>query len=436
MSLIHKLSSEALLAELDLFSVPPTQLSIDSGYETTHRPLASLQNPTEIRFSIPTSSEEYILLHESYLYLKIQLELTNVDNSEVKLEHWTGVCPTNNLMHSMIKHVDLKLNDKTVIYSSNAYPYRAYLETLLGFSADAKNSHLSSVLWTDSADERANYFLPRANSTNFKLSQPVDMYGRLFLDLGHQGKALLGGMDICIEVQPQPLDFFFKWSTSVKLSYKILDACMHIHRLYASPKLILAHQKALALSPAKYPIVRNEVKTIILQSGTIEAMLDNIVLGQLPRRMFMCFVSHSAFSGSQSSDPFVFKNYKLSHAVCYLDGKQYPTNPYTPDFNRDLYVREYIGLFQALNQNAVSSTINIKRSEFRDSKMILGFNFAPDLSNGCGDIGHVNPIKRGTLRVYLRFSEPLEEIINAVLFCEYDNIIEIDANRHVTTDFN
>lgn len=99
-------------------------------------------------------------------------------------------------------------------------------------------------------------------------------------------------------------------------------------------------------------------------------------------------------------------------------------------------MREYVGLFQALNQNAVSSTINIKRNQFKESKMILGFNFAPDLSNGCGDIGHVNPIKRGTLRVYVRFSEPLDEIINAILFCEYDNIIEIDANRHVTTDFN
>lgn len=315
MSLIHQLSSEALLAELDLFSVPPTQLSIESGYETTHRPLASLQNPTEIRFNIPTSSEEYILLHESYLYLKIQLELSNVDNSEVKLEHWHGVCPSNNLMHSMIKRIDLKLNDKTVIYSSNAYPYRAYLETLLGYSADAKNSHLTSVLWTESEAERVDYFFPRASSNNYSLSHPVDMYGRLCLDLGHQGKALLGGMDITIEVHPQPLEFFFKWPRTNRLSYKILDACMHIHRLYGSPKLVSAHQKALALSPAKYPIVRNEVKTIIIQAGTIEAMLDNIVLGQLPRRMFMCFVSHSAFSGSQSSDPFIFKNFNISHAV-------------------------------------------------------------------------------------------------------------------------
>jgi hypothetical protein len=84
--------------------------------------------------------------------------------------------------------------------------------------------------------------------------------------------------------------------------------------------------------------------------------------------------------------------------------------------------------------NLTESTINIKRNEYAKGKTIYGFNFAPDLSHGCGLVGHVNPQSRGTLRVYLRFKKALP-VIDVVLFCEYDNMIEIDKERNVYCDF-
>lgn len=434
MSLIHKLSSEALLAELDLFSVPPTQLSVEKSYETAHRPLGSLEKSTSISFDIPTSKEEYILLHETYFYAKIQLKYSRKDSKDVVKGDWKNVIPANNLLHSLINKCELKINDKLIPFSANAYSYRAYLETLLGFSRSAKDSHLTAALWYDSADERRLFFSPKVDVVGE--SAQVDLYGRLFTDMTFQGRAIPGGGSIKFDITLQPPSFSFQWPITHDLNIKMLDACLYLHRIRGSPQLLTAHAKALAISPAKYPINRTEIKQVIIQQGTVDAMLDNIVLGQLPRRMFLCFVSHQALSGSQLLDPFNFEPYDLSFAAVYLDGEQYPTTPYTPNFSENLYVREYMGLFQSLNQNGLTSTVNIGRDEFAANKMILGFNFTPDLSNGCGDIGHVNTIKRGSLRVYVQFRAPLKEIVNAIFMCEFDNIVEINNEWRVTSDYN
>ena len=50
-------------------------------------------------------------------------------------------------MHSLFNQVDVFFNQKPISPPTNAYAYRAYLETLLNYGPAAKNSHLKSVLW-------------------------------------------------------------------------------------------------------------------------------------------------------------------------------------------------------------------------------------------------------------------------------------------------
>lgn len=440
MTTIHKLSAEALLPELDLFTVPPTQKSIERSYETQHRPISSIENNNFIEFHIPTSKDEYILLHESYLYFKMKIILSKIDATKkeeiaIKADDWMDIKPSNNLLHSMIKQIELKIGNKEVTSTANTYAYRAYLENLLGFGGDAKNSHLGCALWTDTVEERREYFQPSAATTDQSTSNVVELYGRLHTDLTFQGKALLGGCDLIVKLILNSPEFVFECAENMSVQMKIMDASLFIHRLQANQKLVVAHNKALANAPAKYPITRIDVKHVPVAAGSMDAVLDNIIIGQLPRRLFVGCVGNSALNGSKTENPFYFSHYNISNAVCYLDGIQYPSNPYQPDFEKNLYVREYSGLFQAMNMNSTESTINIKRKDYIKGNTIFGFNFAPDLSNGCDLVGHVNPLKRGTLRLHLRFKKALTEVIDVILFCEYDNIIEIDSERNVSCDF-
>jgi len=47
----------------------------------------------------------------------------------------------------MLFEVDISLNGTLITSSTNTYPYRAVLETLLSYGEDAKTSQLTSVLF-------------------------------------------------------------------------------------------------------------------------------------------------------------------------------------------------------------------------------------------------------------------------------------------------
>jgi hypothetical protein len=165
-------------------------------------------------------------------------------------------------------------------------------------------------------------------------------------------------------------------------------------------------------------------------------MIDNVIFGQLPRRLLVVLVKNDAFNGSYKEDPFYFNHFNLNYIACYIDGVQYPSKAYQPDFSNGKYIREYNGLLQAINQNNTSTSVDIDRKLFKNGNTIFGFNFSPDLSNGADALSHLSEIKRGSLRLQLRFKDPLESAINVLLFCEFDNIIEIDQDRQVYTDYN
>lgn len=50
-------------------------------------------------------------------------------------------------MHSLFNQIDVSLNQKLVSSANNGYAYRAYIENLLNYGKEAKNSYLTSVLW-------------------------------------------------------------------------------------------------------------------------------------------------------------------------------------------------------------------------------------------------------------------------------------------------
>lgn len=103
-----------------------------------------------------------------------------------------------------------------------------------------------------------------------------------------------------------------------------MDATLFVHRAKITPRILEAQAKCLRMTPAKYPLTRSEVRQITIPKGVMDAMLDNIVTGQLPRRIFIACVDNGAFNGSLKKDPFNFNHYNINYLACFLDGVQYP----------------------------------------------------------------------------------------------------------------
>jgi hypothetical protein len=135
-------------------------------------------------------------------------------------------------------------------------------------------------------------------------------------------------------------------------------------------------------------------------------------------------------------NPFHFFHFGIRLIVCYLDGSQYPLRPFSPDFNKRKYIHEYFDLFEAANQTSNKVDIGITREEYGDGFTLFGFNFAPDSAKGCTRAGYVSPIRYGSLRIEVRFNEAITETVTAVVFCEYDSLIEFPLSRITIKNFN
>ena len=119
------------------------------------------------------------------------------------------VGPSNLWMHALFSQVEVFLNNKLVTPSSTAYPYGAYIETILNFSKDAKDSHLTSALFYKDKAGKMDVVNPLAQDANTGLKQrhaytceskSVAMEGRIHSDLLAQDRYILGAVPIKIKL--------------------------------------------------------------------------------------------------------------------------------------------------------------------------------------------------------------------------------------------
>ena len=135
MAFVHRQSCEGVNSEFDIFTVPPTASSIAIWW-----PLSDSGGP--IVFLLPGSGDDYLDLANTYLHM--QAKVTRGEGSELDVNDPVG--PMNNWLLSMFSQVDVYLNGTLVTSSTNTYPYRAYIETLLRYGDDAKVTQLMSQL--------------------------------------------------------------------------------------------------------------------------------------------------------------------------------------------------------------------------------------------------------------------------------------------------
>ena len=172
------------------------------------------------------------------------------------------VAPVNNWLHSLLNQMDVYRNDTLVTPWSNTYPYRAYVDTVLSYGAEANNTQLTSQLWyKDTAGHIDATTVDGGNTGRVERrryiaeSRIVEMMGRLHVDLFLQDRFLLNGVSVKIRLV-RGKDAFSLMAGGQNPDYKvqIVDAVLFAPKAVLSPTVQMAHIKALEKGTAKYPI--------------------------------------------------------------------------------------------------------------------------------------------------------------------------------------
>jgi len=461
MAMIRDGSDECSTSPLEWWDVLPTQTAIEKSYDVEYASLTPLQDSSSLEFVVPASAGEYIDLSNTKLSLVGVITKTNGND----LVATDVVAPVNDCLNSMFADVQLSLNDRPISHSNNMHGYISMISHLIHDSEESLHSERSMrLIYKDTPNqmdvtearlpnkennipghdigrtaEDGYAVLPAegvvGNSglyqryTLTRESKPVELLGRLRIDMFEQERYLPNGVSMKLRFQRQKDQYLLMSEGNFK--FKLTSAHLLVRKVRPSAGVLTGHEAALLKMPAKYPIVRKDCNTIAVPAGMRGLKRDSLFQGQLPRRVVICMVDSAASAGAFTRNPYNFKHYNLTHMQLYKDGEPVRARPLKPNMATGSYIECYETLYRGLNNMDGEKGSIVKRVDWDKGYSLFAYDLTPDMDAD----DHSVVINRGNLRLEVEFAEPLVAPINILLYAEFDNIIEITADRNIQTDY-
>jgi hypothetical protein len=426
---------ECVLSSLDIFQRNGLQTSIEDGEYVEFRPLAALDDGP-IEFQVK-GGVEYLDLNNTFLQVKAKVTKPNGED----LGAADLPVPAPNFFHSLFADVIIFLNTLQITAPSSTYPYLAYIQALLSYSASVKDTQLqASVFYPDTpghfhavaGNDNAGMKARRKRS---QLSRVMDMVGRLHADIFHQHKYLLSYTDLRLKLTRTKDPFLLlspaqPGNNDPRPPYKveIVDVSLYVRKVRLSPAVALAHAKALNASNAVYPLTKTLMRVFSLAQGSFSFREDNLFVDKLPNKVIIGFVRAEAFNGSYAYNPFYFEHLKLTFLALHYQGRQIPSKGFRPDFAGGQYTRSYMSLFTGTNTAWDDISSGITWEAYAKGYTLFCFDLTPSLAHATETEEITKP---GPLRIEAQFAEGLPYPINAVVYAEFDGHIEITRSREV-----
>ena len=474
MSYVHPYSKRCEKSEVDLFSVPPTQLSLEKGRWIDYRPLSSVQNPDSAITFLIAGTDEYIDLSKTILY--VEGKVVDGNGNELTGGTQTNVAPVNNFLHSLFKQIDVYLNGKQVTPAMGTYPYRSYIETLLNYDVSAKNSQLSSALYyKDTAghmDERGalpssttityveadtnagsspaktvSIPVPGTGNQGFakrheyiKGSKTFVLTGPIFSDVFMSDRLLLNMLNLKVVLNRSSNAFCLMDTNSVgnkvNPKVKLTDVVLKIRKVKVDQTVSDATELILKQTPALYPIRRVECKALTIPIGLPGVRQDNIFSGIIPKSFVFGLVDASSYSGENNKNPYNFQHFKVKTVTLSVNGEEIPFKQLVLDYTtakaKD-FIQAYNTLFSGTGKMYANTGLDITREEYAGGYTLYAFDLTPDM---CNTPDYFNAVQRGSLSVDITFDGQTTVPINMVCYGDFENIMRIDSERNVVYDIS
>ena len=422
---------------LCIFDKPGVLTDIQRSYNVDYYPVSTLSSDAPIEFVIPSSSEDYIDVSNTLLYVKfkvVQEDGTNLDQTK------DFVAPNNLPIATLFSDASLKIGETQVQGGSSDYPYRGYFRTVMQFSPLAQQSHMRTMGWyKDEAgkfDDKANTgFVKRQNLIGN--SNSVELVGPLYFDFFNQDRHLINNTSLRIRLTPNKPEFAlnaYPVAAGAK-KFKVLfeNVILYANRLEMNPSVINGHAVGLSSQNARYFINHSDLLTYTIPKGQKSYIKDHLFTDLSPKMIMIAMVDNDAFNGNYAKNPFHFKHYNLDKLALSRDGKNIPGSAFQPDFTNKHYMRSYLQTMRTFNYWNTDDTNGLTSAEWANGYLIYAFDLTPDkeLASAClhGNIGN-------NLRLELNFGTALPNTINILIYAVTDSQIEITKLRDVITHYN
>ena len=423
---------ECVLSDTDLFTPAFVQSYIESGTFEEVYPLTKLEDNGPVEFIIKNSTDQFIDIVNTYLRMKVKLL-----KSDGTVHAGTDkVSLINYPIATLFNQLDVYMGGTLISSSNNTYAFRSIIETLLNYGPDAKDTQLGMGLYTkdtaghlEETDPVGNNVGLRQRNAFTQKSKVAELIGRLHTDICNQGRLILNGLPIRL-VFHRSKDAFAIMASGNAHSLKLSEVVLCVRKVQLTHHKFAEIQQGLENNVVSYPINRVHVKTHSIAAGLTSLNWDNLILGQLPNRIFLGMVDNDSYTGKYKKNPFNFKHFDVREVAVYVNGKTL-SQPMKLNFEDGEYLEGYRSLFTTTGKINRDEGIGLTRREYSNGYSLIGFDLSPALCTG----PHQEPIKEGSIRITLEFAKALPNTITVLVYAEFDNVIKVNKVRNVLKDY-
>ena len=453
-------------SSLDLFTVPSTDYDLQGFLMVPYHKLSSSITP--MKFSVQ-QLEDYVDLNRSYFVVDLRLYSSSTNgivadaNAASDANNTRFVYAVNNLAHTIFKQINLRFNGTLMTEQTDTYAYSAYLQTLLNYSQDDGETLLAPQGWVNflnvwptltsgAGDDISTLVGSRHNETHLLKTLTVPFYGnhvvrlimRPYLPAFHTGKIMVPGVEMNFELHFNSPDFYtFSTLTSgtgvkryVTLREQDVDVTFHLCRLSLNPDVYssLEGERKFRKQVAKYPVVRDQIRTFTFNGATTMWEQDNLFLNRVPQRMIVGILDSTAFNGTKEKYPFAFQSKGVTSVRQFIEGEEYPYVTLEMAGNDTLKDLEgYRRFLSAAGAVAKHREFMVKPGDWGHNKNCTLYMWKK-VPSGDADGPKLNPKQTGNVRLKITFRAALNANITILVWGEFESTIYIDHLGAVTYD--
>ena len=270
---------EGIPSEISLFDLPTTQTGVENIRMENVEPTSTISENSPILFDISgQNGMEYLNLMNSQMYVKLRVK--HEDGTKLLTDE--GVAPVNLFLQSLFSQIDVSIQGKVLSSTSGYYPHKAYIQTLLKYGSDAKNSQLSTQLWMkDTPSEFDDVDFSNGDNTNgivrmayIKESKVLYLQGPILHDLFQVKRYILNQVRISIKFHRSRPDFCLLSNEAKKYKIGIEEMALRVCKVQVYSAVITAHNAMLSSTNAKYPYKKMEMAFMTGQ-GYVELFVES-----------------------------------------------------------------------------------------------------------------------------------------------------------------
>ena len=317
------------------------QIGSFSGFT---RPLNDLSHNV-YTFKLDDIGDSFLQLNTAYFWIKCKIELA--DGNKIPSGKKWGINSAFGL--SFFKSIQLLLNGFEISASSNSdLAYKNYFEGALSFESNNRNISLkSSIFEIDDANHEQDFdpfspgnnaFLKRYNKV--KNSNYFDFCVPVTCDFFRSDAHLTPMNKITLIATRQSEEFLINSTEKLDFKIKVDDVKLFYNRIRLAESLT----SQIIGKPSKYISSQTQIKKFALPKSITKYNIS-LFSGILPKVIVIGQILTSACNGTYKKNPFHFQNFKLNSIGLIMNGRPHPSTPYKPEFDKDIFAREYNDMF-------------------------------------------------------------------------------------------